>query len=122
MAFSNGFRRKDVRGVSTHIDKSRCVDILFRYEVNPKNAQTPGRSHPPMIAMWQAVQRIEILYSYNFLGFNLGETPMSHISEWPYIVLVVILGITQYFSVEINQILMKKQKGYRPNAAMKSMK
>lgn len=36
MAFSNGFRRKDVRGVSTHIDKSRCVDILFRYEVNPK--------------------------------------------------------------------------------------
>lgn len=82
----------------------------------------PFLSFPIMIAMWQAVQRIEILYSYNFLGFNLGETPMSHISEWPYIVLVVILGITQYFSVEINQILMKKQKGYRPNAAMKSMK
>lgn len=82
----------------------------------------PFLSFPIMIAIWQAVQRIEILYHSNFLGFNLGETPMSHISEWPYILLVVILGITQYFSVEINQILMKKQKGYRPNAAMKSMK
>ena len=36
MAFSNGFRREDVRVVFTHIDKSRCVDILFYHEVNPK--------------------------------------------------------------------------------------
>ncbi len=82
----------------------------------------PFLTFPIMIAMWQAVQRIEIIYSHTFLGFNLGETPMSHITEWPYILLVVIVGVTQYFSVEINQILMKKQKGYRPNPAMKSMK
>lgn len=82
----------------------------------------PFLSFPIMIAMWNAVQRLEILYSSSFLVFNLGETPMANIKQWPYILLVVIVGITQFFSIEINNILMKKQKGYRPNAAMKSMR
>lgn len=82
----------------------------------------PFLSFPIMIAMWQAVQRLEIIYSSTFLGLNLGDTPMSHINEWPYILLIVLVGITQFASMEISTFLMKKQKGYRPNPTMNSMK
>lgn len=82
----------------------------------------PFLSFPIMIAMWQAVQRIQIIYTTNFCGLNLGDTPMAHVKEWPYIVLVVIVGITQFLSIESNTYFMKKQKGYRPNAAMDQMR
>ena len=37
---------------------------------------------PIMIAMWQAVQRIDILYKTSLFGINLGEKPISHIMEF----------------------------------------
>lgn len=79
-------------------------------------------SFPIMIAMWQAVQRVQIVYTSTFLGFNLGETPSANMGDWRYIALVAVVAISQFFSIEINTILMKKQAGYRPNAAMNSMR
>ena len=48
---------------------------------------------PIMIAMWQAVQRVEVIYNTNFLGINLGYHPMDRIMEVEiiYIVLVIFL-------------------------------
>lgn len=82
----------------------------------------PFLSFPIMIAMYQAAQRIEIIYTSTFFGFNLGETPMNHLNDWGYIALVAVVGVTQFLSVEISNILMKKQKNYRPNPAMKQMR
>ena len=70
---------------------------------------------PIMLAMWQAVQRIEILYTSTLFGLNLGATPMSQITSgnWVYIVIVAVVGITQYFAIEINNIMLKRNPRYK---------
>lgn len=75
----------------------------------------PFLSMPIMLAMWQAVQRIEIMYQATFLGFNLGAMPMQEISagNYNYIILIVLLGVLQYLSTEIQNIL-QKISGSRP--------
>ena len=37
---------------------------------------------PIMFAMWQAVQRIEILYQTNMFGINLGAKPIDHVFKF----------------------------------------
>lgn len=83
----------------------------------------PFLTLPIMLAMYHAVQRITILYDATFLGINLGDTPMAHVTNFEinYIVLIVILAICQFFSVQISQILLKRKKGYRPNPQMEKM-
>ena len=38
---------------------------------------------------------------------------MTQMGDWRYILIIVLVGITQFLSMEISKILMKKQKGYR---------
>ena len=53
---------------------------------------------PIMFAMWQAVQRIDILYSTYIFGINLGAKPISHIMDLDiaYIVFLQLKPIKQY--------------------------
>ena len=78
---------------------------------------------PIMIAMWQAVQRIDILYKTSLFGINLGEKPISHIMEFSieYIVLLLLVAVTQYFAVQISQIMAKRSPRYRPSQQMQTM-
>ena len=50
---------------------------------------------PIMLAMWQAVQRIEVLYESSLFGLKLGVTPMSQITSgaWYYLIIVLIVGV-----------------------------
>lgn len=82
----------------------------------------PFLTLPIMIAMWQAAQRLPLLRETVFLGVNLGVKPMAAMNDWRYILIVVLVGVTQFLAMEISKILMKKQKGYRENKAMESMK
>ena len=59
---------------------------------------------PIMFAMWQAVQRIDILYL-----------------DIAYIVLLVLVAGTQFFAMQITQIMAKRSPKYRPSQQMKSM-
>ena len=79
---------------------------------------------PIMLAMWQAVQRVEILYSSSFLGLELGVTPMTKIlaGGWGYIILVVVVGLTQYMAIEINNIMLKRNPKYKQSKQQDSMK
>lgn len=79
---------------------------------------------PIMLAMWQAVQRIEILYTSTFFGLNLGVTPMSQITggQYYYLIIVLLVGFSQFFAMEINNIMLKRNKHYRPTKQQKSMK
>ena len=78
---------------------------------------------PIMLAMWQAVQRIEILYSTVVFGINLGERPINHILNFniAYIILLVLVAGTQFFAMQINQMMAKRSPKYRPSNQMKSM-
>ena len=79
---------------------------------------------PIMFAMWQAVQRIEILYTTNFLGFNLGAKPWDNIMnlEIPYIILILAVAVSQFFAMEITNIMARRSPRYKQTAQMKSMK
>ena len=78
---------------------------------------------PIMFAMWQAVQRIDILYSTYIFGINLGAKPISHIMDLDiaYIILLVLVAGTQFFAMQITQIMAKRSPKYRPSQQMKSM-
>lgn len=79
---------------------------------------------PIMFAMWQAVQRIEVLYSTTFLGFNLGAKPWDNILnlEIPYIILIAFVAVSQFFAMEITNIMARRSPRYKQTAQMKSMK
>lgn len=78
---------------------------------------------PIMFAMWQAVQRIEILYNTTIFGINLGDKPIEYILKFDiaYIVLLVLVAGTQFFAMQINQMMAKRSPKYRPSSQMKSM-
>lgn len=78
---------------------------------------------PIMFAMWQAVQRIEILYQTNMFGINLGAKPIDHVFKFEiaYIVLLAIVALTQYFAMKINTIMSKRNPKYRETSQMQSM-
>lgn len=75
----------------------------------------PFLSMPIMIGMWQAVQRIPSVYTGVIWGINLGEHPWALIKqgEWQYLVMIVLLGLLQWGSVEITNYLMKKLPNYK---------
>lgn len=78
---------------------------------------------PIMFAMWQAVQRIEILYDTIIFGVNLGARPIEHIFNFniSYIILLVLVATTQFFAMQITQLMAKRSPKYRPSNQMKSM-
>ena len=78
---------------------------------------------PIMFAMWQAVQRIDILYKTSIFGINLGDKPINHIMEFSvgYIVLLLLVAVSQFFAIQITQIMAKRSPKYRPSQQMKSM-
>lgn len=79
---------------------------------------------PIMLAMWQAAQRIEILYESTLFGLELGLTPMSQITsgKWQYLIIVILVGITQYFAIEINNLMLKKNPRYKVSKQQQSMR
>ncbi len=78
---------------------------------------------PIMLAMWQGVQRIDILYTTTVFGINLGSPMMEHVFafEIPYIVLLVLVTATQFFSMEITQIMARRNPRYKVTAQTKQM-
>ncbi|MFV0393310.1 MAG: YidC/Oxa1 family membrane protein insertase [Coprobacillaceae bacterium] len=79
---------------------------------------------PIMFAMWQAVQRIEILYTGTFLGFKLGDSLMSLVEkiDIPAIILLLLVGATQFLGMEITNIMAKRNPKFKQTAQMKSMR
>ena len=79
---------------------------------------------PIMLAVWQAVQRIPVLYTTIFCGLNMGAKPMVQIlaGEYKYIIIVALVGLTQYLAIEINNIMLKRNPRYKMSKQQKSMK
>lgn len=75
----------------------------------------PFLSLPIMLAMWQAVQRIPSVYEATFLGLSFGALPMDMIKSghFEYILIVVVLAVSQYLSIETQNILQKRMKNYK---------
>ena len=110
---------------ASQMRQSAEMQALYKkHDVSMFSSFTTFLTLPIMLAMWQSVQRIEILYQATFFGLNLGTTPMSQITRgnWVYIIIVAIVGITQYLAIEINNIMLKRNPRYKVSKQQKSMK
>ena len=110
---------------ASQMRQSAEMQALYKkHDVSMFSSFTTFLTLPIILAMWQSVQRIEILYQATFFGLNLGTTPMSQITSgnWVYIIIVAIVGITQYLAIEINNIMLKRNPRYKVSKQQKSMK
>lgn len=110
---------------ASQMRQSAEMQALYKkHDVSMLSSFTTFLTLPIMLAMWQAVQRIEILYTSTLFGLNLGATPMSEITKgnWVYIIIVAVVGITQYMAIEINNVMLKRNPRYKVSKQQKSMK
>lgn len=98
-------------------------NLYKKHDISILSSFTTFLTLPIMIAMWQAVQRLEVIYTTTVLGLNLGAQPMEMIldGKLQYLLIVLLVGFTQFFAVQINQILLKRRKNYRQSQQQKSM-
>lgn len=91
------------------------MNLYQKYDINPLG--TIGGTFlnfPIMIAIWQAVQRASSVIEGSFLGLVMNDSPLSIItsdligSGWKYIILIVLLAITQFVSVKLPTYLARK--------------
>lgn len=76
----------------------------------------PFLSFPIMIAAWQCVQRWTAMYNTTFLGLDMTAKPNNMLKQglWGYLVLVVVMAVLQFVSIQIGPFLQKRSKYYKP--------
>lgn len=110
---------------ASQMRQSAEIQALYKkHDVSMLGSFATFLTLPIMLAMWQAVQRIKILYTSTLFGLELGLTPMSQITsgKWYYIIIVVIVGLTQYLAIEINNIMLKRNPRYKVSKQQQQMK
>lgn len=110
---------------ASQMRQSAEIQALYKkHDVSMFASFTTFLTLPIMLAMWQAVQRIPSLYDTIFLGLNLGAKPMEMVmkGDWVYVVIVAIVGLTQYLAIEINNIMLKRNPRYKISKQQQSMK
>ena len=98
-------------------------NLYKKHNISMFGSFTTFLTLPIMLAMWQSVQRLEVIYTTTFLGLNLGAKPLEMITsgKLQYLLIVIIVGLTQFFAIQINQIMLKRNRKYRPSAQQKQM-
>ena len=113
------------RDQASQMRQSAEIQALYKkHNISMLSSFSTFLTLPIMLAVWQAVQRVEILYTSTLFGLKLGITPISAITEgeWAYIVIVALVGLTQYFAIEINNIMLKRNPRYKVSKQQQSMK
>ncbi len=59
---------------------------------------------PILLAFWEAINRVPAIFEEQFLGLNMGTTPITGIvnGAWYYIIVCIILIAVTYFSYKYN--------------------
>ena len=85
--------------------------LYKKYDVNPFASIISFVQFPVVIAMYQAVQRASLVKSTPFLGLNLNTTILDGIKsgQYLYIVIFVVMGICQFASMMLPQMINKKK-------------
>ena len=86
--------------------KSQEMMMIYKkYNINPVSGCLFAFIQLPLfIAFFEAINRVPAIFEENFLGFQLGTTPLTGISDgsYIYIILTVIVGLSTFFSLKFN--------------------
>ena len=98
-------------------------NLYKKHDVSMFSSFSTFLTLPIMLAMYQAVQRIEILYNASLFGIKLGDKPMDHIftMDIGYILLVLAVGVFQFYAMRITTIMAKRNPRYRETAMTRQM-
>ncbi len=101
--------------------KSQEMTMIYKkYNINPISGCLYGLIQLPLfIAFLEAINRVPALFEETFLGLQLGTTPsvgLLNQGNWLYIILIILVGITTYFSFRLN-----KTTAQADNDPMKNM-
>ena len=101
--------------------KSQEMTMIYKkYNINPISGCLYGFIQLPLfIAFLEAINRVPALFEDNFLGLQLGTTPSVGLltnGNWIYIILILLVGLTTYFSFSLNKTTAQSE-----NDPMKNM-
>ena len=101
--------------------KSQEMTMIYKkYNINPISGCLYSFIQLPLfIAFLEAINRVPALFEGNFLGIQLGTTPsvgLLNQGNWIYILLILLVGVTTYFSFSLN-----KTTAQTENDPMKNM-
>ena len=100
--------------------KSQEMTIIYKkYKINPVSGCLYGFIQLPLfMAFLEAINRVpalfeETIFNHTPFALQLGTTPSIGLltnGEWFYIVLILIIGITTYFSFSLNKTTAQSEK------------
>lgn len=86
--------------------KSQEMTMIYKkYNINPVAGCLYAFLQIPLfIAFLEAINRVPAIFEENFIGFQLGTTPLIGMKAGNYLYLIIILvvGLTTYFSFKLN--------------------
>jgi len=88
--------------------KSQEMTMIYKkYNINPISGCLYSFIQLPLfIAFLEAINRVPALFEENFIGLQLGTTPSVGLlsqGNWIYIILILLVGVTTYFSFSLNK-------------------
>lgn len=101
--------------------KSQEMTMIYKkYNINPISGCVYAFLQLPLfIAFLEAINRVPALFEESFLRLQLGTTPSVGLlsqGNWIYILLILLVGLTTYFSFSLN-----KTTAQTENDPMKNM-
>lgn len=99
---------KDKTDQESMIRKSQEMTMIYKkYNINPVSGCVYGFIQLPLfIAFLEAINRVPALFEETFLTLQMGTTPwvgmFTHHNFW-YILLIILVGLTTYFSFSLNK-------------------
>ena len=98
------YRGKDDQ--ASMMKKSQEMTMIYKkYNINPIAGCLYSLLQIPLfIAFLEAINRLPALFEENFIGFQLGTTPIVGMQNgnYLYIIIVILVGLTTYFSFKLN--------------------
>ena len=99
------YEGKDDR--DSQLQKSQDMLLIYKkYDINPASSCLFAFIQIPLLfAFIEAINRTPAIFEGKFLGLQLGTTPWLAITsgKWAYIILVIILAVITYFSLNLNK-------------------
>ncbi|MCM1370454.1 MAG: YidC/Oxa1 family membrane protein insertase [Clostridium sp.] len=89
------------------IQKSQEMMMVYKkYKINPLSGCIFSIIQIPLFfAFYEAMQRVPALFEENLIGFQLGTSPATAISQgkFYYIIFIVLVVVATYFSFKLNK-------------------
>lgn len=90
---------------SMFLKNQEMLGIYKKYEINPMSSCLFSMLQIPLFfAFYEAMNRLPSIFESNFIGFQLGTTPVTGLSQgnYIYILIIVLVILTSYFSFKLN--------------------